>query len=727
MADALWLAGHISPEGREQVVEEEDAKEEAAELAVREDYFDNEFEDDDDDEAQLPLSLPKKQNSAESGAAKPDGIPIKAPAAPALRIRLELARALRPLRRSVPSPVRMEFDQAATIDRIADQGIWSPVLSPAPERWLDVALVIEESKSVPLWKETLAEFQTLLERQGAFRSVSSWRLRSDETGELTLLSGKSSRPRSARELLDPAGRRLILMVSDCTSTAWQRGTIYPWLETWGEQAPMTVIQLLPERLWAQTGLAHGTPMWLSALEPGVSSTRMMATAQMPLWDLFRSEQSQVIVPVVSLEAEPLKQWANVVIGTGESRTVGFRFEMRENLRNSKQESEERTEMSAEERVRLFRATASLTAQKLAGLMSAAPVSSPIVNLIRQTMLPEAEPVHIAEVYMGGLMEAQEKNQYDFVPEVRDLLADTLSVKDTERVLDGISLYISKQLGLNTHSFEALLCLSIETNSVNELLVPFAHVAKQVLHRIGGDYASVMKRMNISNSIEQQKKENRAVSTTWIPPLQIFKFREAIIEFEDQSVILAEIERYDLTNREAEVWRLRQQGTSYGDIAQQLFISVNTVKKYLKNIFTKINRIENEISPEDFSKNENAIWKLIQSKYQYTLEELSQETGIDIEQLIQHINNIAQKIEAENILRALVVVGHDNNHLGDEVLEDMKLEHQSQVFKSIFREIKYLKKRKINVLLKPSLSELKSELNQGSYNLFFYSGYVKSKN
>ncbi|MEM9264682.1 MAG: serine/threonine-protein kinase [Cyanobacteria bacterium P01_F01_bin.13] len=536
MADVLWLAGHICSEGREQVVKEEDIETKPAAPTVREEYLDSEPEDDEDD-AQLSLSLPQKQNGTESSSAKPDGIPIKAPAAPALRIRLELARALRPLRRRVPSPVRVEFDQAATIDRIADQGIWSPVLSPAPERWLKVALVIEESKSAPLWKETLAEFQTLLERQGAFRSVSSWRLRSDEKGKLTLLSGRSNRPRSARELLDPAGRRLILVVSDCTSAAWQKGAIYPWLEIWGAQAPMTVIQLLSERLWAQTGLAYGVPMWLSSLEPGVPSARMMATTQMPLWDLFGTEQEQVTVPVVSLEAEPLKQWARVVTGAGEIRTVGFRFEKRGLAPSAVEGGEEQPEISTDERVRLFRATASLIAQKLARLMSAAPVSPPIVNLIRQTMLPEAEPVHVAEVYMSGLMQSQENNVnspevvWDFIPEVRDLLLDTISIPDTEKILDTVSRYISERIGLSIHSFETLLGIDFEGyENAQRLFLPFARVTKQTLERIGGSYAAMANQIQTIDKVIYSATASEELNTLF-PLLMTYKFREAQVTFQ----------------------------------------------------------------------------------------------------------------------------------------------------------------------------------------------------
>ena len=593
MADALWLAGYISPGVKEQVVEEEDIETKPAAPKVREEYLDSEPEDDEDD-AQLPLSLPQKQDGIESGSAKSDGIPIKVPAAPAMRIRQDLARALRPLRRRVPSYVRMKFDQAATIERIADQGIWSPVSSPAPERWLEVALVIEESKSAPLWKETLAEFQTLLERQGAFRAVSPWRLKSDETGELTLSSGQSSRPRSARELLDPAGRRLILLLSDCTSATWQRGTIYPWLETWGEQAPMTVIQLLPERLWVQTGLAHGVPAWLSSLEPGVPSARMIVTAQMPLWDLFGLGQEQVTVPIVSLEAEPLKQWARVIAGDGESRTTGFLFEKKEDLEDRNQNSEEQPELNTEERVKLFRATASMTAQKLAGLMAAAPVSPSIVNLIRQTLLPEAKPVHVAEVYMGGLIEVQRDREYDFILDVRDILLDTISATSIEQVLDTISGYISERLNLNTRSFEALLSINFEGNAeVKGMVVPFARVAEQTLRRMGREYAVVVDRIRVQPKVPVPfAKED---PSDWVPLLQTFTFREATVKLLKEKKITDEVDlnsvldyvnyavfkysdRY-LSHVEIEIARFSWEGLSYQQMARRMGYATSSIRSY----------------------------------------------------------------------------------------------------------------------------------------------------
>jgi len=54
----------------------------------------------------------------------------------------------------------------------------------------------------------------------------------------------------------------------------------------------------------------------------------------------------------------------------------------------------------------------------------------------------------------------------------------------------------------------------------------------------------------------------------------------------QSRTIAEIQQYSLTPRQAEVWLLHRMGYSYQEIATELYISLNTVKKHLKDIYAK---------------------------------------------------------------------------------------------------------------------------------------------
>ncbi len=54
----------------------------------------------------------------------------------------------------------------------------------------------------------------------------------------------------------------------------------------------------------------------------------------------------------------------------------------------------------------------------------------------------------------------------------------------------------------------------------------------------------------------------------------------------QHLALAEVDKYGLTPREAEVWLLRRRQYAVKEIAIELLISLNTVKKHLKNIHAK---------------------------------------------------------------------------------------------------------------------------------------------
>jgi DNA-binding CsgD family transcriptional regulator len=60
---------------------------------------------------------------------------------------------------------------------------------------------------------------------------------------------------------------------------------------------------------------------------------------------------------------------------------------------------------------------------------------------------------------------------------------------------------------------------------------------------------------------------------------------------NENQALAEVRKYKLTRREAEVWLLRRGNYSYQQIAAKLYISPNTVKKHIKNIYAKQEAIE----------------------------------------------------------------------------------------------------------------------------------------
>ncbi len=54
----------------------------------------------------------------------------------------------------------------------------------------------------------------------------------------------------------------------------------------------------------------------------------------------------------------------------------------------------------------------------------------------------------------------------------------------------------------------------------------------------------------------------------------------------KNIAIAEIKKYELTPREAEIWCLYRSNYTYKEIAVKLHITLNTVKKHMKNIHAK---------------------------------------------------------------------------------------------------------------------------------------------
>ncbi|MFN9615733.1 MAG: SAV_2336 N-terminal domain-related protein, partial [Dolichospermum sp.] len=497
-----------------------------------------------------------KTNNVPKKGIKPknDALPFQTPAAPALPNKLEISRALRPLMRKVPSPTLSILDVEATVTRIAEQDIWLPVTKPDLERWLDLELIVEENKSSFIWQETIAELEGLLHNHGAFRRIRTWTLHlsknrnSSDKNELQLNRRKkrnqiTNSGHSYRELISSNGRSLIILITDCVSSIWQQKTIYDWLRNWSDKVPTTIIQLFPERLWLSTKLDLGYKVQFSALNPGVPNSKLIC------WEDLGTKQI-LNLPIITLEAESFKYWAKVIAGYGSIQTPGIALDIKfvkQQLNSETHVQNSSAEISAEIIVDQFLATASPTAQLLAGLMSAAPVSLPVVHLIQKTLLNKSTSVHVAEVFLSGMIKGiegkkdeKETKQYDFVPGVRKLLNQAMPIGETEKVLDKISEYIAKNLGYDIKTFTAFLRNPPQIPEEQEtIFLPFARIAVDVLSNLGGKYADFVKDIQ-KNTPELVGSEEFLFKVRTIILIddsinpQTFNFEVALIEINQSS-------------------------------------------------------------------------------------------------------------------------------------------------------------------------------------------------
>ncbi|MEO0933733.1 MAG: formylglycine-generating enzyme family protein, partial [Cyanobacteria bacterium J06641_2] len=401
------------------------------------------------------------------------------------------------------------------------------------------------------------ELKRLLENYGVFRDVRAWGLVTDENGQIYIRPGIGKnafqqRLASHREILDPNRRRLILLVSDCVAAIWRNGVITQVLKDWTNTQPVAIIQMLPDWLWLKTGLGLGASVNLGSLTPGVANKHLLVKKQL-LWKDINLDTG-IKIPVLTLEPDKALPWSQMLAGKSDALASGFVLSSAISLQTkpspSRQQSQTTTpqKVNASERVYRFRMTASPMGRKLAGLLAAAPVINlPVVRLIQENLLPASRQVHVAEVFLGGLLKPltpieadtlPDTVQYDFMDdEIRGILLEAAPVKDSADIFDAVSRYVAAELGKSLQDFVALLKAPEEAE--NEQVKPFAEVAVKILKRLGGDYAAFAEQLEEKSQIVTESSE---VSEKFpgIPSLKTFDFKIATVFIEEAPKAPADI-------------------------------------------------------------------------------------------------------------------------------------------------------------------------------------------
>ncbi|MFE2941970.1 SAV_2336 N-terminal domain-related protein [Streptomyces sp. NPDC059255] len=390
----------------------------------------------------------------ERESAKPSG--VLAPAPPMISRPLALQRALRPLRRTVPSTSERELDEAGTVYRIASLGArrdqWLPELRPARERWLHLRLVVDEGPTMALWQPLARDLFTAFGQTGAFRTVELVRLAADGTVP----------PRQWT-----AGRTLALVISDAMGPQWREGPAgrrwYDTLRGWARRLPVAVLQPLPERMWQQTALAP-VPGLFTAPGPGAPNTALRFAP-------YDGPARGIPVPVVEPAAEWLTHWAGLVASSGGASfpgaaallPAGRARTLPETWRSSADGADTLVpeDVPADELVLRFRAAASPQAVRLAGHLAVGPAHLPVMRLVQAAVEEHPRPQHLAEVVLSGMLRSVPgpPGSYDFRPGVREALLHSLprtSLARTVGLLDRVGAEIESRAGSARGEFRALL-------------------------------------------------------------------------------------------------------------------------------------------------------------------------------------------------------------------------------------------------------------------------------
>ena len=366
------------------------------------------------------------------------------------------------------------IDESETAETYAHQGgLWlQPVMQKGLRRWLKICLVVEGGGSNALWTQPLAELEQVMRLRGVFRQVS-------------------------RKTLGPEAAHyqwwkdeIVIVASDFTSDGWWNGEYPGLLRAWASTQPLVCMHTLPARLWRRSWT--GTPDAVVCAQRPVQETQGWQIALDADAFEFEKPRSRLALPLVEMEAGSMATCANALMQTSGVRMPAIVLAARE--RRPYGQAQANVRRSAEQIVMAFKGAASPLTRKLAQYLSvAAPLNFPVMRWVQQALLRESDASHLAEFFLGGLLEriVGDENtpanevRYDFADGVRPLLQQGLRLSHGLTVLETVGNYLESHGQIGGKWRTAVTKWDkAENSALHGELDAFALVSHEFLQRIG---------------------------------------------------------------------------------------------------------------------------------------------------------------------------------------------------------------------------------------------------
>gem|GEM_PF-154166 len=434
---------------------------------------------------------------------------VRLPAATALPDAPAISRAFRPFARRYKSGRFRTLDIEKTVQRTAETRFLHPVFQALPERWFDVALVVEDTSTMAVWQQTIHEMAILLERQGSFRDVRLWRLQCNDK-KITVRES-SGVGRAPEAINDPSGRRLIMMLSDCSSRAWRDGTLAKVILNWAVSMPVLVVHLLSEKLWRHTATGVPDSSVRSSL-PGQPNA--LLTVELPWWGKEEGK-NYIPLPLVALNSDHIGQWAGMVMKPGLIYDKAILLTTSSGAIESPVLPAEET-LEPEQREQRFRAFVSPETYALAIYLSVTPtpLSLPLIRLVQSAMLPHPRQEQIAELLLGGIIRRKtpiddswlpDEVEYEFIDGIKEILERCIFRTELDRVFRCVSVFLERSTG-TTFDFIALLENPAGEERVPEAVLPFTRIVRSTLRRLGISYEPATSSQTYSQDLDAPQEK-----------------------------------------------------------------------------------------------------------------------------------------------------------------------------------------------------------------------------
>ncbi|MGW5767139.1 SAV_2336 N-terminal domain-related protein [Streptomyces tendae] len=430
------------------------------------------------------------------GTTRVRGVPLSLGRAAPLPGALAVGRALQPLRRTWRRGTGMRLDVDATVEHYARGGPLVPLFAPRPERWFEVVVIVDTSLSMSVWGETTHALVRLLGSLGAFRTVHTWQLDWQDAQPHVRDHCERAIPADRVPLHGSGahGRRLIVIVSDCAARGWHHPRPWQLLSAWGRQAPVALVNPMPQRLWRRSALDLPA---VRATAPQAGTRNSALNYRLPLrWHPRPGHRENLgpwqALPVTSLTPHSLGAWTRTLMHADPHGCDAVLIPATGRLPHTIPPGTASPALKPTDNPAVladaFLHTASAAAVRLAVLCSHLPeLTLPLLHVLRDQAVPEAQLTDLAELLTSGLLTVTPTPGHDPVlvlrPAARDRLRTHLTTHDAWQALRAFSRHLAAHSHA-PHGIAAVLHSPHATAELPAQLQPFAHAATATLRLLG---------------------------------------------------------------------------------------------------------------------------------------------------------------------------------------------------------------------------------------------------
>lgn len=399
--------------------------------------------------------------------------------------------------RSKPRRASGLFDEAATVEQFAANGmaLLTPVMQPGARRWLSLSLMVETTASNALWSQPIDELEFLARHQGVFRQVRRWTLTGGPDGGLSL-AGRHGHV--GRRHLDPAKVRfsrdeLVIVVSDFTSENWWSGRFADAVGRLADSQPLLLLQTLPERLWNRSWV--GIPDAQTYAPAMACASAALHAAPDARHAELATYRNGLALPLAEMTAASFGNWCRTLMHAGVGKMPAIFLAPR-----AAEAALEQTEalalapQGAQALLMAFNMASSPLARRLAKFMAVtAPLTFPAMRWVQEAMLPQSDGSHLAEFFLGGLLQqvggdastSPDDVVYDFAEGVREALQVGIPINHAIEVLHTVGAYLEAHQS-GTVDARTGICTwpAGPAAAGSPALQAFAMVSRDFLARIG---------------------------------------------------------------------------------------------------------------------------------------------------------------------------------------------------------------------------------------------------